>query len=122
MIVQVISLYVPTNVEWEETMDNKKRTSGGAFFLGGTFVSWLKKKQDCISQSIAKAKYVATKNKFNQVMWMKKMLKDIWINFEEPIIIYCDNTSIVSMSTNLVLHSKTKHIAIKYHVLRERKL
>ena len=53
-------------------------------------------------------------------MWMKKMLKDIEISFEEPIIIYCDNTSIVSMSRNLVLHSKSKHISIKYHVLREK--
>ena len=48
------------------------------------------------------------------------MLKDIGITFEEPIIIYCDNTSIVSMSKNPILHSKTKHIAIKYHVLREK--
>ena len=53
-------------------------------------------------------------------MWMKQMLKDIRIEFEEPIIIYCDNTSIVSMSKNPILHSKTKHISIKYHVLREK--
>ena len=48
------------------------------------------------------------------------MLKDIGITFEEPIIIYFDNISIVSMSKNPVLHSKTKNIAIKYHVLREK--
>ena len=48
------------------------------------------------------------------------MLKDIGIEFSEPVIIHCDNTSIVSMSKNLVLHSRTKHISIKYHVLREK--
>ena len=48
------------------------------------------------------------------------MLKAIGITFEEPVIIYCDNTSTVNMSKNLVLHSKTKHIAIKYHVLKEK--
>ena len=48
------------------------------------------------------------------------MFKDIGITFEEPIIIYCDNTSIVSMSKNHVFHSKTKYIVIKYHVLREK--
>ena len=47
------------------------------------------------------------------------MLKDIGITFEELVIIYCDNTSTVSMSKNPILHSKTKHISIKYHVLRE---
>ena len=53
-------------------------------------------------------------------MWMKQKLKDIKIEFEEPIIIYYDNTSILSMSKNCVLHSKTKHISIKYHGLREK--
>ena len=48
------------------------------------------------------------------------MMKDIGITFKEPIIIYYDNTSIVIMSKNRVLHSKTKHISIKYHVLREK--
>ena len=48
------------------------------------------------------------------------MMKDIEITFKEPIIINCDNTSTISMFKNHVLHSKTKHIAIKYHVLREK--
>ena len=48
------------------------------------------------------------------------MLKDIGIKFEEPIIIYCDKTSTVSMSKNMVLHTNTKHISIKYHELREK--
>ncbi len=41
---------------------------------------------------------------------MNKILKDIGITFEEPIIIYYDKTSIVSMFENPILHSKTKHI------------
>jgi hypothetical protein len=32
---------------------------------------------------------------------------------------YCDNTSAISISKNLMMHSKTKHIPIKYHFLRE---
>ena len=37
----------------------------------------------------------------------------------EPVILYCDNTSAINISNNLVMHTKTKHIAIKYHYLRE---
>ena len=48
------------------------------------------------------------------------MLKDMIIEFEEPVIIYCDNTSTVSMSKNLVLHSKKKYISTKYDFLREK--
>ena len=47
-------------------------------------------------------------------------MKDIGNEFTKSIIIHCDNTSIVSMSNNIVLHSKTKYISIKYHFLREK--
>jgi hypothetical protein len=50
---------------------------------------------------------------------MKQTLTDIQVKYDEPIQIYCDNTSAISISKNLVMHSKTKHIPIKYHFLRE---
>ena len=37
----------------------------------------------------------------------------------KPVILYCDNTSVINISTNLVMHTKTKPIAIKYHYLRD---
>ena len=46
-------------------------------------------------------------------------LQDLQVLYEGPISISCDNTSVISISKNLVLHSKTKHIPIKYHFLRE---
>ena len=46
-------------------------------------------------------------------------LKDIKVVFEEPTIIYCDNTSAISLSKNLVEHFKENHIPIKYHYLRD---
>jgi len=50
---------------------------------------------------------------------MKQILKYIWIEFIELVAIHFDKTSIMSMSKNLVLHSKTKHISIKYLFERE---
>ena len=63
---------------------------------------------------------MAATNNYSQVIWMKKMLKEIRIDFLELVIIYYDNTSTVGMFKNLILHSKTKYISIKYHVLREK--
>ena len=48
------------------------------------------------------------------------MLKDIRIEFSEPNFIHCDNTSTVNMSKNPMLHSKTKNISIKYHIVRDK--
>ena len=50
---------------------------------------------------------------------MKQTLTDIQVEYDEPILIYCDNTSAISISKNPVMHSITKHIPIKYHYLRE---
>jgi hypothetical protein len=50
---------------------------------------------------------------------MKQTLTDIQVEYDEPIPIYCDNTSAINISKNLVMHSKTKHIPIKYHFLWE---
>lgn len=47
------------------------------------------------------------------------MLKDTSITFDEPIVIHCDNTNTINMSKNLVLHSKTEHVSIKYQFLRK---
>ena len=50
---------------------------------------------------------------------MKQTLQDIHVTCDEPILILCDNTSAISISKNPIMHSKTKHIPIKFHFLRE---
>ena len=41
------------------------------------------------------------------------------IEIKNLVVIYCDNTNAINISKNLVINTKTKHIAIKYHFLRE---
>ena len=50
---------------------------------------------------------------------MKQTLQDIHVTCNEPIPILCDNTSAINISKNVVMHSKTKHIPIKFHFLQE---
>jgi hypothetical protein len=50
---------------------------------------------------------------------MIQTLADLKVNYTDPITIHYDNTSAISVSKNPILHSKTKHIPIKYHFLRE---
>ena len=52
-------------------------------------------------------------------MWFKKFLLGMKEEIKNPMVIYCDNTSAIKISKNPVIHTKTKHIAIKYHFLRE---
>jgi hypothetical protein len=100
-------------------IDDRRSTSGATFYLGECLVSWLSKKQSSISLSTAEAEYIAATTCCTQVLWMKQTLTDIQVEYDEPIPIYCDNTSTISISKNPVMHSKTKHIPIKYHFLWE---
>ena len=52
-------------------------------------------------------------------MWIKQLLKGIKEEIKNPVVIYCDNTSTINISKNPMTQTKTKHIAIKYHYLRE---
>jgi hypothetical protein len=111
-------LYSFTDVDWVGCVDDSKSTSGATFFLGGCLVNWSSKKQSAMSLSTAEVEYIVAATCCTQVLWMKQMLEDIHI-YNEPIHIFCDNTSVISISKNLVMHSKTKHIPIKFHFLRE---
>jgi hypothetical protein len=108
-----------SDVDWVGSVDDRKSTSGGAFFLGESRVAWISKKQSSISLSSTEAEYIAAAECCTQVEWMKQTLQDIKIVFEEPTIIHCDNTSAISLSKNPIQHSKSKHIPIKYHYLRD---
>ena len=107
------------DADWARSVDDRKNTSGGAFFLGKRLVSWISKKQDCISQSTIEAEYVATVVNCSNIIWFKQLLVGMKIEIKDPIIIYYDNTSAINISKNPMMHTKTKHIAIKYHLLRE---
>lgn len=109
-----------TNANCTGCIDDRKSTSGCAFILGDRLVSWHSKKQDLISLSTTEAKYIVATTCYSQVLWMKKTLKDIQVDISDPIPIRCHNSSTINISKNLVMHLRTKHIAIKYHFLKEK--
>jgi hypothetical protein len=93
-----LDLYAFTNADWAGCVDDKKSTSGATFFLGGCLVSWSSKKQLVVSISTVEAQYIVATTFCTQVLWMKQMLEDIHIHYNEPIPIFCDNTSANSIS------------------------
>ena len=97
----------------------KKSTSGTTLYLGECLVSWLRNKQYSLSLSTTEAKYIAATTCCTEFLWMKQTYTYIHVEYDEPIPIYCDNTRAISISRNLMMHSKTKNISIKYHFLWE---
>ena len=83
-----------------------------------SLVSWMSKKQNSVSLSTAKAEYIAAGSCCTQLLWMKKLLHDYGIP-QETMCVFCDNTSAFNVSKNPVQHSKSKHIEIRYHFIRD---
>ncbi|GKA07508.1 retrovirus-related pol polyprotein from transposon TNT 1-94 [Tanacetum coccineum] len=107
-----------SDADYAGCKDTFKSTSGGAQFLGKKLVSWSSKKQDCTTLSTAKAEYVSLSACCAQVIWMRTLLTDYGYHFNK-IPIYCDSKSAIAISCNPVQHSRTKHIAVRYHFIKE---
>ncbi|GJY65165.1 hypothetical protein Tco_0466625, partial [Tanacetum coccineum] len=97
---------------------DKKSKTGGCQFLGRRLISWQCKKQTIVATSTTKAEYVAAANCYGQVLWIQNQMLDYEFNFMNTKN-YIDNESTICIIKNLVYHSKTKHIAIRHHFIRD---
>ncbi|GKC81777.1 hypothetical protein Tco_1137494, partial [Tanacetum coccineum] len=97
---------------------DRKSTIKGCQFLGSRLISWQCKKQTIVANSTTKAEYVATANCCGQVPWIQNQMLDYGYNFINTKI-YIDNESTVCIVKNAVFHSKTKHIEIRHHFIRD---
>ncbi|KAI5313451.1 hypothetical protein L3X38_042627 [Prunus dulcis] len=112
------ALYGFSDADWAGNIDDRKSTSGGCFYLRNNLVAWHSKKQNCVSLSTAEAEYIAAGSCYTQLLWMKQMLCDYDI-VQGTLIIFCDNQSAINISKNPVEHSRTKHIDIRHHFIRD---
>ncbi|GKA64259.1 hypothetical protein Tco_0763865 [Tanacetum coccineum] len=78
----------------------------------------ISKKQDCTAMSTVEAEYVSLSVCCAQVIWMRTQLLDYGFKYNR-IPMYCDSKSAIAISCNPVQHSKTKHIDIRYHFIKE---
>ncbi|GJR59162.1 putative ribonuclease H-like domain-containing protein [Tanacetum coccineum] len=97
---------------------DRKSTTGGCQFLGQRLISWQCKKQTIVATSTTEAEYVAAANCCGQVLWVQNQLLDYGFNFMNTKI-HIDNKSTICIVKNLVYHSKTKHIEIRHHFIRD---
>ncbi|GKD31471.1 putative ribonuclease H-like domain-containing protein, partial [Tanacetum coccineum] len=97
---------------------DRKSTTRGCQFLGRRLISWQCKKQIIVATSTTEAEYVAAANYYRQVLWIQNQMLDYGFNFMNTKI-YIDNKSTICIVKNPVFHSKTKHIEIRHHFIRD---
>ncbi|GJW19171.1 ribonuclease H-like domain-containing protein [Tanacetum coccineum] len=97
---------------------DRKSTTGGCQFLGRRLILWQCKKQTIVANSTTEAEYVAAASCCGQVLWIQNQMLDYGYNFMNTKI-QIDNESTICIVKNPVFHSKTKHIEIRHHFIRD---
>nr|GEY97622.1 hypothetical protein [Tanacetum cinerariifolium] len=98
--------------------DTRQSTSRSVQFLGERLISWLSKRQKSAAISSTEAEYIALSGCCAQILWMRSQLSDYGLGFNK-IPMYCDNKSAIALCCNNVQHSRSKHINIRYHFIKE---
>nr|GEU91353.1 integrase, catalytic region, zinc finger, CCHC-type, peptidase aspartic, catalytic [Tanacetum cinerariifolium] len=106
------------NADHAGYQDTRRSTSGSAQFLGDKLVSWFSKKQQSIAISTIEAEYIIMSGCCAQILWMRSQLTNYGFDFNK-IPLYCDNRSAIALCCNNVQHSRSKHIDICHHFIRE---
>src|SRR5579859_2214154 len=96
----------------------RKSTSSSCQFLGRSLVSWSSKKQNSVALSTTEAEYISAGSCCAQLLWMKATLSDYGIKYKD-VPLFCDNESAIKMTQNPVQHTRTKHIDVRHHFIRD---
>jgi hypothetical protein len=95
-----------------------KSRSGYGFMIDNALISWYSGSQSVIAQSSAESEYYAAVSAANEALWLKQLLKDLGFP-QGTIRIHEDNQACIALTKNPEDHKRTKHIQVKYHVVRD---
>jgi hypothetical protein len=100
-------------------IDTSKSTTGVAYFLGKSLISWHSQKQKVVALSTCEAEYIAASVAACQGIWLSRLLGDLRSTAVEGVELKVDNQSALALMKNLVFHGRSKHIRTKFHFIRQ---
>jgi hypothetical protein len=103
------------------SQDHQRAISGHTFFINRGVISWSSHKQELITLSTAKAKYVAATHAPKEGIWLCQLISKLFSSIDNPTPLYCDNQAALTLATTDNFHVQTKHIDIHYHFIQHEK-
>ena len=108
------------DADWGQSPDDRRSVTGYVFLLAGGAISWQSKKQKTVALSTVEAEYMAAAQSTKEAIWWRSTIQGLGYSIDQPTPLYSDNQGAIALAKNPEHHSRTKHIDIQYHFVRER--
>jgi hypothetical protein len=110
-----------TDADWAGDIDDRRSTTGYTFIVGGGSVTWNSRKQQTVALSTTEAEYMSLAEAAKEATWIRTFLFELGFGPVENVAtrIYSDNQGCIALSKKPTYHSRTKHIDVRYHFIRD---
>ncbi len=113
----LLNMSIYTDANWANDEDDRRSTSGIVVKLGNDSITWCSKRQDSVALSTAESEYYSISLGMQEYLHINHLMSELKINIKTTL--YCDNKSAISISANDMYYSRTKHISIRHHFVRD---
>ena len=110
--------FMSMDADYARDLDCRRSTSGYVFNLFGGAINWMSKRQDVVALSTTEAEYMATTHASKEAVWLQRLCSGIGL-VQQAVRLDCDIQSAIFLAKNPAYHSKTKHIDVQYHFVRD---
>lgn len=98
---------------------NRRSISGYAFFMFGSLISWSAVKQKTVALSSTEAEYMSLTHAVREAIWIRLHATNLSLPIPRPFPLLCDNQSALNLANSEAITSRSKHIDVRYHFLRD---
>jgi hypothetical protein len=108
-----------SDADFAGDVNAKKSTTGVIFFLANSPITWQLTKQKVVAQFRCESEYIAAANTTCQALGLARVLAKVQGSAPSTPLLRVDNKFAIALIKNPVLHGQSKHIEVKYHLVRE---
>ncbi|GBN39235.1 Retrovirus-related Pol polyprotein from transposon TNT 1-94 [Araneus ventricosus] len=113
-------VYEYSDSDWGNSQEDRKSYSGYCFMLSNSVISWESRKQKTVALSSTESEYMSLSDSCKEALYLQKLLSELDLGILcKQITINVDNNSAIKLAENSLFHSRTKHIDIRHHFIRD---
>jgi hypothetical protein len=115
-------LYLYVDSDFAGCTTTRSSTTGYISFVYDSPITWTSRRQAVVAPSTTAAEYVAAAEAVHEIMWLRRVLKQLGITISKPTALFIDNQASINIGLKPIHFARTKHLDIKFHIVREQAL